>query len=106
MYPQENELVTVLYRINEDWLYGEVGALALSNGSQGYMEEEIVPYAIALYDFDGVEEGDLSFRVCFFLKSRYAKIGIIMLIFVGERENLSVGPSHAGVDARTHAFRM
>jgi len=48
-----------------DVINGKVDALALSNGSQGYMEEEIVPYAIALYDFDGVEEGDLSFRVCF-----------------------------------------
>ncbi|XP_016941680.3 uncharacterized protein B0303.7 [Drosophila suzukii] len=45
-----------------DVINGKVDALALSNGSQGYMEEEIVPYAIALYDFDGVEEGDLSFR--------------------------------------------
>jgi len=42
---------------------GKVDALALSNGCQGYMEEEVVPYAVALYDFDGIEPGDLSFRV-------------------------------------------
>ncbi|XP_017067232.1 actin cytoskeleton-regulatory complex protein pan1 [Drosophila eugracilis] len=45
-----------------DVISGKVDALALSNGCQGYMEEEVVPYAIALYDFDGVEEGDLNFR--------------------------------------------
>ncbi|XP_017013414.2 uncharacterized protein l(3)05822 [Drosophila takahashii] len=45
-----------------DVISGKVDALALSNGCQGYMEEEVIPYAIALYDFDGVEEGDLSFR--------------------------------------------
>ncbi|XP_017039996.1 protein YSC84 [Drosophila ficusphila] len=45
-----------------DVISGKVDALALSNGCQGYIEEEVIPYAIALYDFDGVEEGDLSFR--------------------------------------------
>lgn len=46
-----------------DVIAGKVDALALSNGSSGYVEETQLPYAIALYDFDGVEEGDLSFRV-------------------------------------------
>ncbi|KAH8292068.1 hypothetical protein KR054_004425 [Drosophila jambulina] len=46
-----------------DVIAGKVDAMALSNGCQGYIEEEVIPYAIALYDFDGVEEGDLSFRV-------------------------------------------
>uniref|UniRef100_A0A6P4E6P6 Uncharacterized protein LOC108038584 n=1 Tax=Drosophila rhopaloa TaxID=1041015 RepID=A0A6P4E6P6_DRORH len=45
-----------------DVINGKVDALALSNGSQGYVEEEVIAYAIALFDFDGVEEGDLSFR--------------------------------------------
>ncbi|KAH8315141.1 uncharacterized protein l(3)05822 [Drosophila kikkawai] len=45
-----------------DVIAGKVDAIALSNGCQGYIEEEVIPYAIALYDFDGVEEGDLSFR--------------------------------------------
>ncbi|XP_023177047.2 abl interactor 2 isoform X1 [Drosophila hydei] len=45
-----------------DVISGKVDALALSNGSSGYVDELEVPYAIALYDFDGVEEGDLSFR--------------------------------------------
>ncbi|XP_064549977.1 uncharacterized protein l(3)05822 [Drosophila montana] len=45
-----------------DVITGKVDALALSNGSSGYVEETQQPYAIALYDFDGVEEGDLSFR--------------------------------------------
>ncbi|KAH8383688.1 hypothetical protein KR009_010042 [Drosophila setifemur] len=45
-----------------DVISGKVDAMVLSNGCQGYLEEELVPYAIALYDFDGVEEGDLSFR--------------------------------------------
>lgn len=45
-----------------DVINGKVDALALSNGCQGYMEEEVVPYAVALYDFDGIEPGDLSFR--------------------------------------------
>ncbi|XP_039492732.1 uncharacterized protein LOC120452534 [Drosophila santomea] len=45
-----------------DVINGKVDALALSNGCQGYMEEEVVPYAITLYDFDGIEPGDLSFR--------------------------------------------
>ncbi|EDW68137.2 uncharacterized protein l(3)05822 [Drosophila virilis] len=45
-----------------DVISGKVDALALSNGSSGYVEETQQPYAIALYDFDGVEEGDLSFR--------------------------------------------
>ncbi|XP_041565164.1 uncharacterized protein LOC108136777 [Drosophila elegans] len=45
-----------------DVISGKVDALALSNGSHGYIEEEVIPYAIALFDFDGVEEGDLSFR--------------------------------------------
>ncbi|KAH8374529.1 hypothetical protein KR200_000669 [Drosophila serrata] len=45
-----------------DVIAGKVDAMALSNGCQGYIEEEVIPYAIALYDFDGVEEGDLSFR--------------------------------------------
>lgn len=46
-----------------DVIAGKVDALALSNGSSGYVEETELPYAIALYDFDGVEEGDLNFRV-------------------------------------------
>lgn len=46
-----------------DVIAGKVDALALSNGSSGYVEQTQLPYAIALYDFDGVEEGDLSFRV-------------------------------------------
>ncbi|KAL7728847.1 hypothetical protein ACLKA6_004195 [Drosophila palustris] len=45
-----------------DVIAGKVDALALSNGSSGYVEETQQPFAIALYDFDGVEEGDLSFR--------------------------------------------
>ncbi|XP_017104955.2 uncharacterized protein l(3)05822 [Drosophila bipectinata] len=45
-----------------DVISGKVDATALSNGAQGYMQEEVVPYAVALYNFDGVEEGDLSFR--------------------------------------------
>ncbi|KAH8407140.1 hypothetical protein KR222_007957 [Zaprionus bogoriensis] len=45
-----------------DVISGKVDALALSNGSSGYVEEAELPYAIALYDFDGVEEGDLNFR--------------------------------------------
>ncbi|KAH8336577.1 hypothetical protein KR074_009359 [Drosophila pseudoananassae] len=45
-----------------DVISGKVDATALSNGVQGYMQEEVVPYAVALYNFDGVEEGDLSFR--------------------------------------------
>ncbi|KAH8350137.1 hypothetical protein KR067_002697 [Drosophila pandora] len=45
-----------------DVISGKVDATALSNGAQGYIQEEVVPYAIALYNFDGVEEGDLSFR--------------------------------------------
>ncbi|XP_030374497.1 SH3 domain-containing protein 19 [Scaptodrosophila lebanonensis] len=45
-----------------DVIMGKVDALALSNGSSGYVDEPEVPYAIALYDFDGVEEGDLNFR--------------------------------------------
>ncbi|XP_022215837.1 uncharacterized protein LOC111069920 isoform X2 [Drosophila obscura] len=45
-----------------DVIAGRVDAMALSNGCSGYVEEEVNPYAIALYDFDGVEEGDLSFR--------------------------------------------
>ncbi|XP_034660903.1 uncharacterized protein LOC117896588 isoform X3 [Drosophila subobscura] len=45
-----------------DVIAGRVDAMALSNGSSGYIEQELDPYAIALYDFDGVEEGDLSFR--------------------------------------------
>ncbi|EDW44626.1 GM15306 [Drosophila sechellia] len=45
-----------------DVINGKVDALALSNGCQGYMEEEVIPYAVALYDFDGIEPGDLSFR--------------------------------------------
>ncbi|EDV98637.1 actin cytoskeleton-regulatory complex protein pan1 [Drosophila grimshawi] len=45
-----------------DVISGKVDALALGNGSSGYVEEEHLPYAIALYDFDGVEEDDLNFR--------------------------------------------
>ncbi|KAH8399240.1 hypothetical protein KR215_005756 [Drosophila sulfurigaster] len=45
-----------------DVISGKVDALALSNGSSGYVEEAQLAYCIALYDFDGVEEGDLSFR--------------------------------------------
>ncbi|XP_068156900.1 uncharacterized protein l(3)05822 [Drosophila tropicalis] len=45
-----------------DVISGKVDALALSKGTLGYIEEEQIPYAIALYDFDGVEEGDLNFR--------------------------------------------
>ncbi|KRG01248.1 uncharacterized protein Dmoj_GI23087, isoform B [Drosophila mojavensis] len=45
-----------------DVISGKVDALALTNGSTGYVDDIQVPYAIALYDFDGVEEGDLSFR--------------------------------------------
>ncbi|ALC46627.1 l-3-05822 [Drosophila busckii] len=45
-----------------DVIAGKVDAMALSNGSTGYAEETEVPYAIALYNFDGAEEGDLTFR--------------------------------------------
>lgn len=35
---QENEIVNILYRINEDWLYGEV------NGRQGQFPANFLEY--------------------------------------------------------------
>lgn len=66
-----------------DVISGKVDATALSNGAQGYIQEEVVPYAIALYNFDGVEEGDLSFRVRKEIKI-ILKRNILILNFTGE----------------------
>lgn len=50
-----------------DVISGKADALQLSGGVKGELGfgagvEEIKPHGVALYDFDGVEEGDLSFR--------------------------------------------